>query len=140
VACGYSQASGIDFTENYAPVVKGVTFRIILIGITLWNLKAKITDPEIVFLRNNLKAILFIDIPSKMKANNCECLTLQKTIYRFVQSTRQLYVKLVEALKVYRFTGSLVDSCLCVKQSTFGVIIMGILPYNWYGRRYQGSH
>ena len=31
VACGYSQIPGVDFSDNYAPVVNDITFRMLLI-------------------------------------------------------------------------------------------------------------
>ena len=38
VACGYSQIPGIDFTENYAPVINDVTWRIIMVAMLLWSI------------------------------------------------------------------------------------------------------
>jgi hypothetical protein len=42
VACGYSQITGVDFTESYAPVINDMTWRISTVAKMLWNLKAKI--------------------------------------------------------------------------------------------------
>ena len=36
VICGYSQVPGVDYTENYSPVINDVTLRIMLV---LWLLK-----------------------------------------------------------------------------------------------------
>ena len=50
VACGYSQVPGLDYIENYPPVINDVTFSIMLV---LWLLKhweAKIIDIETAFL------------------------------------------------------------------------------------------
>ncbi len=44
VACGYSQIPGVDFTDNSAPVINDITYRIILIASILWDLKTKIID------------------------------------------------------------------------------------------------
>jgi hypothetical protein len=41
---------GIDFTESYAPVINDSSYRIILIGMMLLNLKAKIIEVETAFL------------------------------------------------------------------------------------------
>ena len=35
VACGYSEIAGIDFSENYAPVINDVTYQILLIILIL---------------------------------------------------------------------------------------------------------
>jgi hypothetical protein len=42
VTRGYSQMHGIHFTESYDPVINDVSFRIILIGMMVWSLKANI--------------------------------------------------------------------------------------------------
>jgi hypothetical protein len=37
-ACGYSQIPGIEFTENYAPLISDVTYQIMLIAEIVWKL------------------------------------------------------------------------------------------------------
>jgi Reverse transcriptase (RNA-dependent DNA polymerase) len=39
VACGYSQITGIDFNESFAPVINDASFRIILIAKIMWGLQ-----------------------------------------------------------------------------------------------------
>ena len=43
VACGYSQISGVDFTESYAPVINDVCWRILIIAmlnsVFIWGFK-----------------------------------------------------------------------------------------------------
>ena len=53
-----------------------------------------------------------MEITYGMEASKDECLLLKKTIYGFVQSTRQFYVRLVETLKGCTSEGSQVDPCL----------------------------
>jgi hypothetical protein len=38
VACGYSQIPGVDYTEDYAPIISDVTYRILMICEIVWNL------------------------------------------------------------------------------------------------------
>jgi hypothetical protein len=45
-ACGYSQVPGVNFHESFAPVINDVTFRILLVMMLTWNLKAKFIDIE----------------------------------------------------------------------------------------------
>jgi Reverse transcriptase (RNA-dependent DNA polymerase) len=61
-----------------------------------------------------------------MEASKDECLILKKTIYGLVQSARQFYVKLVEALKGCGFEGSPVDPCLWTRNSSSGIVMMAI--------------
>ena len=44
VACGYSQIPGVDFTENYLPVVHDITFFLLLIAKMIYGLSAEIVD------------------------------------------------------------------------------------------------
>ncbi len=44
VACGYSRIPGVDFSENYLPVVHDVTIRILILVLIVFDLKAKIVD------------------------------------------------------------------------------------------------
>ena len=41
VAKGFSQIPGMDFTDNYSPVVNGVTFRVVVARMLIENLKGK---------------------------------------------------------------------------------------------------
>ena len=92
VACGYSQVPGVDFKESFAPVVNDVTFRIMLVAMIVWQLKAKIIDVETAFLHGDLEEEIYMDIPEGLeffdgdvdKLN--ECLLLLQTIYGLVQS------------------------------------------------------
>ena len=126
VACGYSQVPGLDFNDSFAPVVNDVTFRILLVAMLVWNLKAKIIDVETAFLHGDLKEEIFMEIPQGMDADKEDCLSLNKTIYGLVQSARQFYIKLVEALKSCGFKGSEVDPCLWTKHSSLGMVMMAI--------------
>jgi hypothetical protein len=126
VACGYSQVPGIDLTESYTSVIDDVSFRIIFIGMMVWNLKSKIIDIETAFFHGDFEERIFIEIPSGMEVGDSKCLVLKTKIYRLVQITAQFYLKLVKALKSCGITGSLVDPCLWVKQSNTGIVMIEI--------------
>jgi Reverse transcriptase (RNA-dependent DNA polymerase) len=55
---------------------------------------------------------------------------LKETIYGLVQSARKFYVKLVEALKGSGFESSPVDPCLWIKNSSSGIVMMGMYVDN----------
>jgi len=40
VACGYSQIPGVDFTEDFAPVMHDVTWQILLVAMLVWQMDA----------------------------------------------------------------------------------------------------
>jgi hypothetical protein len=63
IAYGYSQVPGVDFQENFTPVINDVTFCILLITMLTWNLKGKIIDIETTFLHGNLRETIYMEIP-----------------------------------------------------------------------------
>ncbi len=52
---GYCQIPGVDFLDNYLPVVHDVTFRILILVLISIGLKAKIVDVETAFLYGNIE-------------------------------------------------------------------------------------
>jgi hypothetical protein len=90
----------------------------------VWNLKNKIFDVETAFLQGDLKEEIFMGAPEGMDAAKKECLSLNKTIYGLVLSSRQFYIKVVEALKSCGFKGSEVDTCLWTKQNSLGMVMI----------------
>ena len=44
VACGYSQIPGVDFTENYAPVINDVTYSVMLVLAMIMKLDHVLID------------------------------------------------------------------------------------------------
>ncbi len=90
VAYGYSQISGVDFTENYSPVVHGITFCLLLIAKIIYGLSAKIVDVETAFLYGDLDEEIFMNCPKELPhATDQDALKLQKCIYGLVQAARQ---------------------------------------------------
>ena len=55
VALGYSQVPGVDFTDNFAPVVNDVTFRIVLARMMMEDLKCMLMDVKTAFLYGEIK-------------------------------------------------------------------------------------
>lgn len=94
VAYEYSQILGVDYTENYSPVVNDVTFRIILV---IWIIKrheARIIDIKTTFLIGVLEEEIYMQIPKGYreglkKGTDNECLSLEKPIYGLVQTAQK---------------------------------------------------
>jgi len=99
VACGYSQVSGVDFNESFAPVINDVSFRIMIIFKLIWKLQASIINIETAFLHRNLQDEVYMNVPEGMESNNNQCLLLSKIIYGLVHSAREFYKNLIEVLK-----------------------------------------
>ncbi len=90
VACGYSQIPGVDFSENYSQVVHDVTFRILLLVLSVFGLKAKIVDVETAFLYGNN----IYGVPLGMTdAEEDDVLALNKCNYGLGQVATQYHKK-----------------------------------------------
>jgi Reverse transcriptase (RNA-dependent DNA polymerase) len=64
VALGYNQVPGDDFTDNYAPVINDVTFRLVLLIYLLRKMDSEIIDVEAAFLYGIfLKEEIFMKSP-----------------------------------------------------------------------------
>ena len=126
VACGYSQIAGIDFSENYSPVVNDISYRIMLIILILMKLHGMIADVETAFLHGDLEEDIYMECPEGLDAEIDECLKLLKSIYGLVQAARQWWKKLIEILKRIGFVVNKADPCLLMRKSEKGIVYIGL--------------
>ena len=95
VAKGFSQIPGMDFTDNYSPVVNDVTFRVEVARMLIENLKGKVVDIDNAFLNGDLEHEIYMKIPEgydeviNQDVDKEDCLILQKAIYGLFQAARQ---------------------------------------------------
>ena len=88
----FSQISGMDFTDNYSPVVNDVTFRVVVARMLIENLKGKVVDIDNAFLNGDLEHEIYMKIPEgydeviNKDVDKEDCLILQKAIYGLVSS------------------------------------------------------
>ena len=59
----FSQLPGIDFTDNFSPVVNDVTFRVVVARMFIKNLKGKVVDIDNAFLNGDLEHEIYMKIP-----------------------------------------------------------------------------
>ena len=62
VALGYSQIPGVDYTENFSPVVNDVTLRAALIIILQMGWSRRTLDVETEFLEGDLEEDIFMKL------------------------------------------------------------------------------
>ena len=55
--------SGVDFTDNYSPVVNDVTFRVVVARMIIEKLKGKVVDIDNAFLNGDLEHEIYVKIP-----------------------------------------------------------------------------
>ena len=63
VAKGFSQIPGVDFADNYSPVVNDVTFRVVVAKMIIENMKRKVVDIDNAFLNGDLEHEIYMKIP-----------------------------------------------------------------------------
>ena len=63
VAKGYSQTEGIDYQEIFAPVVKYVSIRFILLAVTHFDMELQQMDVKTAFLHGNLDEFIVMEQP-----------------------------------------------------------------------------
>jgi Reverse transcriptase (RNA-dependent DNA polymerase) len=100
VALSYSQVPGVDFSDNFAPVVDDAMFRIVLAMIQNEGFKAYSLDAETAFLHGELEEEICIKVPKGYEEvfgeNKDICLKLQKAMYGLVQAARQWWKRFKE--------------------------------------------
>ena len=82
VAKGYTQIYGIDYMENFSPVEKINTVRILISLVACKNWNFYQYDVKNAFLHGDLEEEIYMDLPPRYKTHliNKVC-KLQKTIY-----------------------------------------------------------
>ena len=131
LSCMYSQVPGIDFCENYSPVVNDITFCILLLMVLHFGYLAKIVDMETAFLYRDLKEEIYVECPQGMSDIKMDdCVILNKHIYGLVQAAQQNYMKAVEILKSSSFVGGSIHPCLHVKKSVKGIVFVALYKDN----------
>ena len=118
VAKGFSQIPGMDFTDNYSPVVNDVTFRVVVARMLIENLKWKVVDIDNAFLNGDLEHEIYMKITEgydeviNKDVDKEDCLILQKVIYGLVQAARQFWKKIVDQMQEGGFQLSEADPCM----------------------------
>ena len=108
VAKGFSQIPGVDFTDNYSPVVNDVTFRVVVARMIIENMKEKVVEIDDAFLNGDLEHEIYMKIPEEYdkvinpRVDKEDCLILQKAIYGLVQAAKQFWKKIVDKMQVTR--------------------------------------
>ena len=130
VVKGFSQIPGVDFTDNYSPVVNDVTFRVVVPSMLIENLKGKVLDIDNDFLNGDLEHEIYMKIPEgydeviNPRVDKEDCLILQKTIYGLVQAARHFWKKIVDKMQEGGFKLSEDDPCMLYKEDEKGVCII----------------
>ena len=127
VAKGYNQLFGEDYENTFAPVVKQITFRILLNISGTKNYFVKHFDIKTAFLNGELEEVVYMQQPEGFRNNDNLVCKLSKSIYGLKQAARCWNIKLTQILRENDFEESLADNCLFIKKSNN--IIVYVLIY-----------
>ena len=64
VCLGYPKVPGIDFQDNFAPLVNDMTFQTVLTLMAIYDWDMTILDIETAFLLRDLKEDIYMDLPT----------------------------------------------------------------------------
>ena len=129
---GFSQIPGVDFTDNYFPVVNDVTFRVVMARMIIENMKGKVVDIDNSFLNGDLEHEIYMKIPEgydevkNPRVDKEDCSILQKATYGLVQPARQFWKNIVDKIQEGGFKLSEADPCMLYKEDEKGVCIITI--------------
>ena len=115
VARGDLQKQGIDYTETYAPVVKCVSLRILLVWAAHRHLVTRHWDIVSAFLHGNLDIEVFMQQPQGFADGTNRVCRLKKALYGLCQAARQFYIRLDEILRVLNFKRLAADWAIWIR-------------------------
>ena len=129
VAKGFTQSYGIDYQENFAPVAKLNTVRVLLsLAANLdWSLHQ--LDVKNAFLNGDLEEEVYMDIPAGLEttSNFNKVCRLRKSLYGLKQSLRAWFERFTKVVKGYGFVQCQSDHTLFVKHFLEGKLAILIV-------------
>ena len=104
MARGFSQVPGLDFTENFAPVMQDATLRVMLMMWATQGYDSAVFDVETAFLYGKLDEEIYMKVPEGYKESGFEIgedevLELLQAIYGLVQAARQWWKRFMTLLE-----------------------------------------
>ncbi|CAL2226490.1 unnamed protein product [Prunus armeniaca] len=116
VAKGYTQTNGIDYEENFAPVAKLNTVRVLLSLIANLDWPLHQFDVKNDFLHGELMEEVYMDIPPGYNTTQTGTVCrLRKILYRLKQSPRAWFGRFTMAMKNNGFKQCNLDHTLFLK-------------------------
>lgn len=116
---GFTQAEGLDFNENYSPMVTHCSIRILLSMVANNTMELEQIDIKTSFLHGDLEEIIYMsqrDGFVKTVEQYKVCL-LKKSLYGLKQSPRKWYLRFHEYIERVKFSRSNFDSCVYIRQN-----------------------
>ena len=124
VCQGFSQVSGIDFTDTFSPVVKMTTLRAVLAIVNALNMKCEQADADNAYVQANLSVPIYARQPPGYEDGSGNLLYLLKALYGLRQSGLEWFTHETDKLKLLGFKPCPVDPCLFTRTTKDGIEII----------------
>ena len=120
---GYSQKSGIDYDETFAPVSRYDSLRLIIAFASINKLELGQLDIKTAFLNGILQEEIWMSPPPGIGLDG-KVLLLKKALYGLKQAPHAWYDRLSSALAEIMFVASNFDPCvfICTERKTILVV------------------
>ncbi|KAK8938435.1 hypothetical protein KSP39_PZI011029 [Platanthera zijinensis] len=126
VAKGYSQISGIDFNETFAPVARLETIRAIISYAAQNRLKLYQLDVKSAFLNGEIREDVYVKQPRgyEIEGEEHKVYKLQKALYGLKQAPRAWHSNIDTYLIQQHYQRSANDSSLYIKKENSDILII----------------
>jgi len=126
VARGFSQRSGIDYSDTFAPVVRYESVRTVLALAAVKDFEIKQFDVKTAFLYGDLEEEIFMDQPEGFDDGSSQVCLLKKVLYGLKQAPRSWNRKFHAFLSSFGLTRSQADQCIYHSINREGEIILAL--------------
>lgn len=134
VAKGFSQISGKDYDQTFAPVIRLSSLRILFVLAAEHGLEIDHVDVTTAFLNGDLEELIFMKQPEGFikKGNDNKVCKLKKSINDFKQAAKSWNNKIHNFLTEQKFNRSKYDPCVYIKNKHDKYIVIGLHVDDFY--------
>ena len=116
VARGFSQVSGIDYYDTFAPTARLTTIRVLMQCIVQYDLIIHQMDVKTAYLHADIDCDIYLEQPAGFEIPGNKVCHLKKSLYGLKQSSRNWNNVLNDFLTINNYRRSEVDYCLYIKK------------------------
>jgi chemotaxis protein histidine kinase CheA len=124
VAKGFMQQYGIDYYDTYSAVMRYKSLRVMLMLVALMSLELVQMDVITAFLHADMEEEVYMKQPRGYQQDNNMVLKLNKSLYGTKQASHNWNGVLNVFILSVGFTRCTTDTCIYVKQSRSGQLMM----------------
>jgi hypothetical protein len=115
-----------DYSETFAPVVKGNTFRLLVALARTLGLDIQHMDVDAAFLYADLDEDIYMEPPPNISIPEGCCLKLLKSLYGLKQAPRNWYQNIKAFIESRGFKQSVLDNCLYIHKTNDHITLISL--------------